>query len=60
MVARFFMALWLLIVPAAALAAGSSQVFEGSRFMLFALGLLGVVVGRRASMRRPSEDREQD
>ena len=44
----------------AALAAGAVQVPEGSQFTLFALGLLGVIVGRRASMPRSDEDREQD
>jgi len=60
MVARYFMVLSLLATPAAALAAGSVPVPEGSQATLFALGLLGVIVGRRASMRKPDDDSEQD
>lgn len=66
MVARLFIGLSLLATPAAALAAGSIPVPEGSQFTLFALGVLGVVVGRRASMTKPGSgdqgagDREQD
>jgi hypothetical protein len=50
----------LLATPAAVLAAGGVAVPEGSQATLFALGLLGVIVGRRASMRKPGADREQD
>ena len=61
MVARSVIALFLLATPAAAFAAGAVAVPEGSQATLFALGLLGVIVGRRASMRKPDEDdREQD
>ena len=60
MVARFFIGLSLLAIPAAALAAGTFQASQGTPATLFALGILGVVVGRRAAMRRPEEDREQD
>jgi hypothetical protein len=60
MVARISLALFLLIVPAAAFAAGSVPVPEGSQATLFALGLLGVIVGRRASMRKPDDDPDQD
>lgn len=60
MVARLFIGLALLATPAAALAAGGVPVPEGSQFSLFALGLLGVIIGRRASMTKPPEDREQD
>jgi hypothetical protein len=60
MVARLFIALSLLATPAAALAAGGVPVPEGSQATLFALGLLGVIIGRRASMRKPDADREQD
>ena len=61
MVARFLLAFLLLITPAAALAAGAAAaVPEGSQATLFALGLLGVIVGRRASMHKPGKDREQD
>ena len=60
MVARLFTGLSLLVTPAAAMAAGSVPVPEGSQFTLFALGLLGVIVGRRASMRPPGDDPKQD
>lgn len=60
MVARVFMVLCLLAIPGAALANGGTQVPEGSQATLFALGLLGVIVGRRASMKRPRKDRQQD
>ena len=56
MVVRSLIALWLLAAPAAALAGDSTQVPEGSHLTLFALGLLGVIVGRRLAMRRPGED----
>lgn len=58
MVAQLFLCFTLLATPAAALAAGGVPVPEGSQATLFALGLLGVIVGRRASMRRP--DRDED
>ncbi|HSQ95484.1 MAG TPA: PEP-CTERM sorting domain-containing protein [Croceibacterium sp.] len=60
MVARYILGLSLLATPAAALAAGAVPVPEGSQATLFALGLLGVIVGRRASMRKPDDDSEQD
>lgn len=60
MVARIVLGLALLAVPGAAFAAGGVAVPEGSQATLFALGLLGVIVGRRASMRKPGEEREQD
>jgi hypothetical protein len=60
MVARISIALFLLATPTAAFAAGGVPIPEGSQATLFALGLLGVIVGRRASMRRPGGDREQD
>ena len=56
MVVRIFIGLFFLATPAAALAAGSVPVPEGSQATLFALGLLGVIVGRRASMRPPGDD----
>lgn len=57
MITRSFLGSSLLATPAAALAAGGVPVPEGSQFTLFALG---VIVGRRASMTKPAEDREQD
>jgi hypothetical protein len=56
---RIVIGLFLLATPAAALANGGVPIPEGSQATLFALGLLGVIVGRRASMRPPgSSDRE--
>ena len=43
-------ALLLLVVPAPVMAADASQVPEGSSLTLFALGILGVIVGRKLSM----------
>jgi altronate dehydratase len=60
MVARFFMGLSLIVTPAAALAAGTLQAPGGSQALLFAVGILGVIVGRRASMRKPGDDPKQD
>ena len=60
MVLRMLLSLWLLLSAAPALAAEGAQVPEGSHLTLFALGILGVIVGRRASMRRPGKDPEQD
>jgi hypothetical protein len=64
MVRRLLVCLIALATPAAAFAAGGVPVPEGSQFTLFALGALGVLIGRRASMRRPDPseqaDREQD
>jgi hypothetical protein len=60
MVARLLIPLWLFLSAAPALAGEGSQVPEGSQLTLFALGILGVIIGRRASMRRPDKDREQD
>jgi len=60
MVVRILLGLSLLLTPVAAFAASSVAVPEGSQATLFALGLLGVIVGRRASMRKPADDPEQD
>jgi hypothetical protein len=56
MVVRLFIALSFLAAPAAAMASTGIPVPEGSQFTLFALGLLGVIIGRRASMNKPGED----
>jgi len=56
MVPRLFIALSLLAMPTAAFAAGAAALPEGSQATLFALGLLGVIVGRRALMRPPGDD----
>lgn len=60
MVARLLISLSLFLSATPALAGEGAQVPEGSQLTLFALGILGVIVGRRASMRRPGKDREQD
>jgi hypothetical protein len=60
MILRLLFGMTLLATPAAAFAAGSIPVPEGSQATLFALGLLGVIVGRRASMRKPDDDPKQD
>ena len=52
MVARIALALAALASSAPAWAHDSTAVPEGSHLTLFALGLIGVIVGRRASMRR--------
>ena len=52
MVARIALALAALVSSAPAWANDSTAVPEGSHLTLFALGLIGVIVGRRASMRR--------
>jgi len=49
----------LLLAASPALAHGEAQVPEGSSFTLFALGILGVLVGRRGA-RRPRDGGEQD
>jgi hypothetical protein len=59
MAVRILLALTFLFAPAAASAAGATPVPEGSQLTLFALGLLGVIVGRRASMHK-RKDRDQD
>ena len=56
MVRRLLLAVSLLATPTAAFAAGATALPEGSQATLFALGLLGVIVGRRASMRPPGDD----
>ena len=52
---RIILAFAALASASPAWAQDSAAVPEGSHVMLFALGLLGVIIGRRASMRR-SED----
>jgi hypothetical protein len=54
MVARllFVFALALVMIAAPAQAADSAQVPEGSSVTLFALGLAGVLLGRRLSRRK--------
>lgn len=56
MVARFSIALTLFAAPTAAMASTGIPVPEGSQFTLFALGVLGVIIGRQASLNKPGED----
>lgn len=55
MTGRLILILLLAALAAPAAAAGA-QVPEGSNLLLFALGALGVLVGRRASMKRRDRD----
>ena len=50
MISRLILALAALAYAAPAWAQDGTAVPEGSHVTLFALGLLGVIVGRRASM----------
>jgi hypothetical protein len=52
MVVRITLAIAALASATPAWAGDSTAVPEGSHLTLFALGLLGVIIGRRASMRR--------
>ena len=52
MIARFSCALLFLVYAAPAWADAGAQVPEGSQLTLFALGILGVVIGRRFATRR--------
>ena len=52
---RMLLSLWLLLSAAPAFADEGAQVPEGSQLTLFALGLLGVIVGRRLAMRSPED-----
>ena len=42
----------LALIASPAMAAGTAQVPEGSSVTLFALGVIGVIIGRRLSMRK--------
>jgi hypothetical protein len=57
--ARLFLATIALISAAPAWAQESATVPEGSHLTLFALGLLGVIVGRRASITAQRRQRER-
>jgi len=57
---RFLVALIALATAAPAWAHDSTAVPEGSHVTLFALGLLGVIVGRRASMTAQRRTRAKD
>jgi len=56
MVVRLSLALTALVSSAPAWAQDGTAVPEGSHLTLFALGLVGVIVGRRASMRVKKRD----
>ena len=58
MVARLLFALVALLSAAPAWAEDGTAGPEGSHLTLFALGLIGVIVGRRASMN--AQRRKQD
>lgn len=55
MPARMMFAFMALLSSAPAWARESAAVPEGSNLTLFALGVLGVIIGRRASMKRKSD-----
>ncbi|HEY6816552.1 MAG TPA: hypothetical protein VI168_13505 [Croceibacterium sp.] len=57
---RILIALVALVSAAPAWAQDSTAVPEGSHVTLFALGLLGVIVGRRASIVAQRRARERD
>jgi hypothetical protein len=52
MVARILVTLTALQIASPAFADGGAQLPEGSNLTLFALGIAGVLIGRRASMGR--------
>lgn len=56
MVSRSPLFVLLLLTSAPAMAADSAQVPEGSQLTLFALGVAGVLLGRRLSARRSDKD----
>jgi hypothetical protein len=56
MLSRVAFALTMFLASTAAMAGDSTQVPEGSQATLFALGILGVIVGRRLAMRDPGQD----
>jgi len=58
--ARIFLAVAALVSAAPAWAQDSAAVPEGSQLTLFALGLLGVIVGRRASISAQRRKRDKD
>ena len=60
MALRFLVALIAFATAAPAWAHDSTAVPEGSHVTLFALGLLGVIVGRRASITAQRRTRAQD
>lgn len=55
----FALALVMLTAPANA-ADGSAQVPEASNLTLFALGLAGLIIGRRAAMKKNGKSGKDD
>lgn len=49
---HFAIASMIFVLSSPAAAAGAAQVPEADSVMLFALGVLGVIVGRRAAMKK--------
>jgi hypothetical protein len=60
MLTRLLVALIALASGAPAWAGESTAVPEGSHLTLFALGLIGVIVGRRASINAQRRARERE
>jgi len=60
MVTRIALALAALASSAPAWARDGTAVPEGSHLTLFALGLIGVIVGRRASMNAKRRKKDRD
>ena len=60
MVSRITLALAMLASAAPAWASAGTAVPEGSHLTLFALGLLGVIVGRRASINAQRRKKDPD
>lgn len=58
--ARLLLMIGALVSAAPAWAQESTAVPEGSHLTLFALGLLGVIVGRRASITAQRRQRERE
>ncbi|WP_156457806.1 hypothetical protein [Altererythrobacter sp. Root672] len=56
MVSRSLLALAFLTSATPALAQDVSVVSGGSHFTLFALGVIGLIIGRRAAMRDTDQD----
>lgn len=53
-------ALVLVTMPAVALASNGTPVPEASSTLLFAIGAVGVLLGRTASMRRRKREKDKD
>lgn len=60
MVTRLLLAFGILVLAAPAWARDGTAVPEGSHLTLFALGVLGVIIGRRAAIRAQRRQRAKD